>query len=723
MPFGIRWNSLRNRIIVWSFVPTAIILATVALVTLYAYQRLTENLVIERDRDLTRLSANLLAAELTTYTDPLSDKFMSVASSEIIILDEHGKILPAEMRVSDEWNVDWFNYRSFYHMVLSGKPVFSDFVVDERGNKKAVAVFMPIANQDGEPVGGIAGLIQLEPAIDSAFHDTIEQLRRGESNCIYLVDSDGRVIYHSNLDYIGEDFSAQVVVQQVLNGNVGAFRTRDFDGQDIVASFAPVPGTPWGLVTEESWAALTQSSRRYGQFLLLLLATGVMAPTLIVTFGVRQIMTPINELIGAAQEVAGGNFDQRITVATGDELEALAEQFNLMASQLQELYDHLESEVADRTKELATLNTLATVVSRSLNLEEILNDALDEALEIVGMRKGQAFLLEEKTQRLILIAHRGLSDDLVHYTAQLPLETSTSGLAAQEEHPVFRNVSDYPDSRLKDLIQREGIRLVISVPLRAKGETMGAIDLGSQAMRSITPDELSLLAAIGHQIGMAVENARLYEQAQELAVVEERGRLARELHDAVTQTLFSASLIAEALPEIWEGDRDEARKLLGEMQRLSRGALAEMRSLLLELRPAALVETGLGDLLRQLGVAVTGREDVSVTVTEEGECALPDDVHVALYRIAQEALNNVVKHARASRVTVSLHCTAPVNSGDGKRVELCVCDNGCGFDVDCIPPDCLGLGIMRERAQSVGAALTIETQPGHGAEVTVVWKG
>jgi len=723
MPFGIRWMSLRNRIIVWSFVPTAIILATVALVTLYAYQRVTENLVIERDRDLTRLSANLLAAELTTYTDPLSDQFMSVVSSKIVVLDEHGKIIPAEMGVSDEWSVNWFEYRSFYQMVRSAKPVFSDVVVDEEGGEKAIAVFMPITNHDGEPAGGIAGLIQLESATDSTFHDSIEKLRRGESNCIYLVDGDGRVIYHSNLDYIGEDFSTQVVVQRVLDGNVGALRTRDFDDRDIVASFAPVPGTSWGLVTEESWAALAQSSQHYERSLLLLLAMGVMVPTLIVTVGIRRIMEPINELIGAAQEVAGGNFDQRITAATGDELEELAEQFNLMAAQLQESYDHLEREVADRTKELATLNTLAAVVSRSLNLEEILNDALDEALEIMGIGKGQAFLMEDETQRLILIAHRGLSDDLVHYTAQLPLGTSTSGLAAQEEQPVFRMVSDYPENRLKDLIQREGIQLVISVPLMAKGKTMGAIDLGSQVLRSITPDEMSLLAAIGHQIGVAVENARLYEQAQELAVVEERGRLARELHDAVTQTLFSASLIAEALPDIWEGDNDEARELLKEMQRLSRGALAEMRSLLLELRPAALIETDLGDLLRQLGVAVTGREDVSITVTEEGECVLPADVHVALYRIAQEALNNVVKHARAAQVAVSLRCTAPVGSDDGRRVELCVSDDGRGFDADCVPPDCLGLGIMRERAQSIGATLTVETQPGHGTEITVVWKG
>ena len=716
-----RWKSLRNKIIAWSFVPTAIILVAVALVSLYTYRWVTESLTIERDRDLTRLSANLLAAKLATYTDPLSDQFLAVFDSGMVIFDKHGKILSAEPERIEGWGPDWAKRFSFSQVTRSSEPVFSNIVVDGPGGEKVVVAFVPITDSDGEILGGIAGLFRLGPMSDSTFYDNIEELRRGKDSHIYLVDGNGRVIYHSNPDYIGEDFSAQSVVQQMLSGQIGAHRTCDLDGRDIVASFSPVPGTSWGLVVEEDWAALVRPSRRYGQSLLLLLALGVMAPTLIVAIGVKRITRPIKELIGAAQEVAGGNFDQRITTATGDELEELAEQFNLMAIQLQESYDHMERKVASRTKELATLNTLAAVVSRSLNLEEILNDALDEALEIMGMEKGQAFLLEEETQELVLIAHRGLSDELVRYTAQLPLGSSTSGLAAMEGRPVCRKVTDYPESKLKDLIQREGIRLVVSTPLMAKGKTVGAIDLGAQTLRSITPEELSLLAAIGHQIGVAVENARLYEQAQELAVVEERGRLARDLHDAVTQTLFSASLIAEALPDLWENDQDEGRELLQELRQLSRGALAEMRTLLLELRPAALSEASLGDLLRQLVEAVAGRTGMPVTVTVEGQGTLPSDVHVTLYRIAQEALNNVVKHARASRVAVSLHY---IQVGEEQRegIELHIDDDGCGFDPSCIPPDCLGLGIIRERTQAIGATLKIESQPGHGTRVMVVWR-
>lgn len=217
----------------------------------------------------------------------------------------------------------------------------------------------------------------------------------------------------------------------------------------------------------------------------------------------------------------------------------------------------------------------------------------------------------------------------------------------------------------------------------------------------------------------------LARKAAEEAVVAERSRLARELHDAVTQTLFSASLIAETLPRSWERDPGKGRRLLKDLRQLSRGALAEMRTLLLELRPAVLVEAKLGDLLQQLAEAATGQSGLPVTVVADWECLLPPDVHIALYRIAQEALNNAVKHARATEVTVYLYCASvPVAGHAGtepRPVEMRVRDDGRGFDAGSVPHDHLGLDIMRERAESVGALLTITSMPGQGTEVQVLW--
>jgi signal transduction histidine kinase len=179
--------------------------------------------------------------------------------------------------------------------------------------------------------------------------------------------------------------------------------------------------------------------------------------------------------------------------------------------------------------------------------------------------------------------------------------------------------------------------------------------------------------------------------------------------------LFSASLIADVLPRIWERSPDEGRRRLEELRQFNRGALAEMRSLLLELRPTALVEADLRELFRHLTDAFGGRSRIPIELKIEGDCHLPPDVKVAFYRIAQESLNNIVKHARATQVTIDIHCL------DG-QVAMCVCDNGRGFDPQTVTADHLGLGIMQERAQNVGAILTVTSGVDHGTQVVLTWQ-
>jgi len=206
----------------------------------------------------------------------------------------------------------------------------------------------------------------------------------------------------------------------------------------------------------------------------------------------------------------------------------------------------------------------------------------------------------------------------------------------------------------------------------------------------------------------------LAEKAADEAVAADRTRLARDLHDAVTQTLFSASLIAEVLPDLWEMDVEEAKNSTEELRQLTRGALAEMRTLLLELRPATLTQTRLGDLIRQLCEAFIGRSRLPITLSIEGERNLPPEVQVAFYRIAQESLNNVFKYARATQVDVTLCLSA---SGACFKV----CDNGIGFDMSTSKPTSLGLRIMRERAEAIGADFHFSSTPGKGTCIEVVW--
>jgi PAS domain S-box-containing protein len=206
----------------------------------------------------------------------------------------------------------------------------------------------------------------------------------------------------------------------------------------------------------------------------------------------------------------------------------------------------------------------------------------------------------------------------------------------------------------------------------------------------------------------------LAAKAVEGAISAERNRLARDLHDAVTQTLFSASLIAEVLPELWEMYPDEARKSNEELRQLTRGALAEMRTLLLELRPAALTQASFPDLIKQLSEAVIGRARLPVDLTVTGEYELPPDIKVAFYRIAQECLNNIVKYARAARVQIGINL-------DWSNVSMEINDDGVGFDPSIMKPTSLGMRIMRERAEAIQARLQISSTPGQGTTVTVSW--
>ncbi|HET9908551.1 MAG TPA: PAS domain S-box protein [Anaerolineales bacterium] len=207
----------------------------------------------------------------------------------------------------------------------------------------------------------------------------------------------------------------------------------------------------------------------------------------------------------------------------------------------------------------------------------------------------------------------------------------------------------------------------------------------------------------------------LAKKAAEEAVTADRTRLARDLHDAVTQTLFSASLTAEVLPDLWEVDVEEAKKSTEELRQLTRGSLAEMRTLLLELRPSTLIQTSLNDLIKQLCEAFIGRSRLPINMKIEGNATLPPEVQVAFYRIAQESLNNAFKYARATAVNVKLYV-----SSSGVHFETC--DNGIGFDVTRIKPMTLGMRIMRERAEAIGANLQITSKPGSGTCVAMTWR-
>lgn len=731
-------RSLQTKIIIWSFLPALVILLAVSLATFIAYQRVTQTLALERDRELTRLAAGQLAVQINPYLQELdalartaginrgetSDQqdALRAARSRLVVfdngavlLDQRGRVVAAEPDRLDLVGEDWSTRTYFRQIVAGSGAVFSNILADGPGGSEVIAAAVPIIGGQGEFRGVLVGMFGVGNTAVSAFYGSVVKLQAAGSANAMLVDGAGRVIYDGNFARIGRDASAEPAVQQVMEGGSDAIPARSPDGASMIAGFAPVPGTPWGLIVWQEAGALTGAFRDFGQFLIVLLVMGVLVPAAVVTASARRITRPINELITASQEVARGNFSQIIVADTGDEIEELAQQFNTMSAQLRASYTQLEQQVAERSKALAVLNDMAALVNRSIDLQEMLDDALAEVLAAMQIDAGGVYLLDNDQQLLQLAAERGLGAGMRERLQALHVGEGFSGQAAASGQPVV--LDEVPRQAL---VERFGLseadfRTAASFPLVSSGETLGALFVTNRSPRPFTAQDIELLTSIALQMGVAIENTRLLSRQTEAAALEERQRLARELHDAVTQTLFSASLIAEVLPRIWERNPDEARRRLEELRQLARGALAEMRTLLMELRPSALIEAPLGDLLRQLSeaCAVRVRTPIIVSLDTIG-CDPPSEIKVAMYRIAQEALNNAARHSGANQVWLNLHCTAD-------RAILAVRDNGVGFDPARVPSNHLGLNIMRERAQAIGATLSVNSEPGEGAEVIVMW--
>ncbi len=382
-------------------------------------------------------------------------------------------------------------------------------------------------------------------------------------------------------------------------------------------------------------------------------------------------------------------------------------------------------EESERRRRVAEgLHDILSILNSNRALEEVLDAIVDQALHLLGADGGAVYRMGEEKEQVNIVTAKGMPSAFTAIDAFPPAPTGAQN-AILKRHPFVVpdfsqaqaavDLDNVPEEvrKLSQAVQ-DRFRAGITVPLLVEDEVYGAMTLYYNTPRAFSDEERDLVLSFADQAALAVGNARLRDEVERAAVTAERSRLARDLHDAVTQTLFSSSLIADVLPRIWEANPEEGWRRLEELRELTRGALAEMRTLLLELRPAALVDADLSDLLQQLAESITGRARVPVSVKVVGRHDLPEEVKVALYRIAQESLNNVAKHAGATRATVRLRCA-------GGRVELCIHDDGAGFDPEGVPPDSLGLGIMQERAEAIGADLHIESAVGQGTEISVIW--
>ncbi len=366
------------------------------------------------------------------------------------------------------------------------------------------------------------------------------------------------------------------------------------------------------------------------------------------------------------------------------------------------LRQRLEQRVEARTQELQVLLDISATANRSLNLRQALGDTLDRVVALVQASRVGIVLRDEQSA--------DLSPYLLRPEQVIAPEDLAVMLAACRD--VFeRGETLYVAPDLERGLREPGALL----PIRTREKRLGVLVIIGPAGGGFSESQLALFRSIAEQLGVIIENARLFEQVKQAAIAAERNRLARDLHDAVTQTLFSASMIADVLPKIWERNPDEGRRRLEELRQLTRGALSEMRTLLVELRPAALADTDLGDLVGHQVNAFVARTRLEVRYERRVAHNPPTEVKEAFYRILQEAFNNIAKHADASHVSVVLNC-------EPARVELTIQDDGIGFDPLSSEHEGLGLGIMSERARNAGAALEINSRVHDGTVIRVCWE-
>jgi PAS domain S-box-containing protein len=441
----------------------------------------------------------------------------------------------------------------------------------------------------------------------------------------------------------------------------------------------------------------------------------------LITMGMRSAMVlPLRvkgQVIGiwflSRRQVEGYGSDDLVIAQSVAEQLAIALENARLFEQVQRYAEELEQRVADRTRELSALYEVTAVASESFDLKTTLERSLERVQVAMRGQAGAIHLLDETREGLQLAVQQGQPLDLIAQIDSLPLGSHLASWVIEHEKPLI-----VPDRAADPRAVQEsipGLETYIGVPLRARGQALGVLSVvREKGQAQFNVEEVALLTSIADYVGVVVESARLRQQAEQTAVMEERARLARDLHDSVTQLLYSVNLFASVGQEAYRlGDLEQVNHCLAELGTTAQQALKEMRLLVYELRPPALEHDGLVKALQQRLEAVEGRAGVKTQLLADRMLELPGPVEEALYHIAQEALNNALKHAAATSVTVRLN-------REDHRLELEVADNGSGFDPQAVNGQGgLGLVSIRERVEKLGGVLTILSAPGAGTKVQV----
>jgi len=595
-------------------------------------------------------------------------------------------------------------------------------------DRLSVFVLDPVSTDDGQLIGAIGGKVDA-----NTLHSILnEKTGLGTTGQAYLVNRDHALLVGTNLDKwqpeSGESlYSIQTVgidssIQQAAN--IEGIYTNPV-GTPVVGIYRWLPDLKIVLSVEQDSTETFQAVSKNIIINLIIALIALVLAVIAALFMTQNIANPISDLARAASQIAQGDLEPITNIVREDEVGALARAFNSMTAQLRDLINSLEQRVQERTGDLQKANE--ALEQRALQLEtsaqvgrEItsildISVLLSRIVELIqasfGYYQVQVFLLEKDAKQFIMGASSG-NRNIQHESLDIRKRSLNSEAAQTGKIQLVNDVYKHPNFLFDNKLPETRSELVI--PLKVGDRIIGTLDVHDSKVNAFTEEDTLVIQSLGDQIAIAIENAHLYNQSKDLAVFEERNRLARELHDSVTQSLYSLVLLTEGWRRMLKSNGTEKiDEYLNRTGEIAQQALKEMRLLILELRPPMLDQEGLVGALQKRIDAVEKRVGINARVIMEYFIELPLPVEEALYWIAQEALNNSLKHAQATTETIRICC-------EDNATVLEVIDDGIGFNLEAIDNrGGMGLLNMGERARRVGGNLTINSTLGKGTIIKV----
>jgi nitrate/nitrite-specific signal transduction histidine kinase len=692
---------------------------------------LNETNVLERVQVILKLANREADLTYQFYKEGALFRFQRyLADTKILrnisLLDLQGRVV---ISTTPGMEGSYFGDQSFYQENLQDQIIN---IVNQPGSENVYQLLAihPVFDLDGNRIGVLLGKFDPEglQQILSSINPAIPTSER-----VYLVNQDQVILDSSNSWQLIVDEPKSVGngsdgISKALNRDAKTFSIyRDFNNQWVYGVYRWMPKLTMALIIEQDLSSALGDIFINQAINLGIILVGIILASTVSLLTARSIASPLMMLSKKTAQVAAGDLYQTVEIDQDDEVGLLANSFNSMTVQLRDLITGLENRVEDRTSKLKDSNDrlirraaqmqaiyqLSREITSILDLKELLPRVVNLVQESVGYYAVTIYLVDPVENKLRWYASSGTGSP-----SQKMLEidaASLNGKAALENQAVLVNDVKKESCFLSDEDLPE-TRAELVIPLQRGSHIIGTLDVHSTNVNAFDEDDMQLIQALGDQIAIAIQNAQLYERSQKLAVIEERNRLARELHDSISQLLYSQVWFADASQKYLHSQKTEiAEQYLGQLQDSAYQALKEMRLMIYELLPPIFQTEGLVGTIKHRLEVVEQRSGMETHTQIEANILLDHNTEKTLYFISQEVLNNILKHSKAKSVQIKLE---RVNG----TIVMEISDDGKGFDKNTVKPG-IGLSNIAKYAQDIGGVLNIDTSPGNGTRVRVEIQG